>query len=312
MSSIKGLLATNSFLRTAKFVEHYEWLKDAAARRGVGLGLIGNSDVRCGFFDGCQERLAGVLEGKSFLIYWDKDIRLGRQLEAACKKNGIFMCNSANAIAACDDKSETYQRIWEWNETAQKSRRIRLIPTIAAPMTYGGIGYTDLSFIDGIMEMFSFPIVVKECFGSFGRQVYAAKTKEELKGIAARLAGVPHIYQEMEKNSFGRDVRLQVVGGRVVAAMYRYSENGDFRANVTNGAKKKPYFPSDEECEIAVRAAKILGLDYCGVDMLFSETGKADILCEVNSNAHFKNLFDCTGVNVADEIIEYVLKMAGR
>ena len=69
----------------------------------------------------------------------------------------------------------------------------------------------------------------------------------------------------------------------------------------------KVYEPSDAECQLAVQTAQILGLDFCGVDLLFEESGGvADIVCEVNSNAHFKNIHTCTGVNVAEKIMEYI------
>ena len=74
----------------------------------------------------------------------------------------------------------------------------------------------------------------------------------------------------------------------------------------------KCYTPSEEECNLALLTAKALGLDFAGIDLLFSGSGKngadeADIVCEVNSNAHFKNIHTCTGVNVAEKIIEYIL-----
>jgi len=150
-------------------------------------------------------------------------------------------------------------------------------------------------------------MVVKECFGSFGMQVYLAHDRKELEELTIKLGGVPFLYQKFHEASSGRDVRLQVVGDQVVAAMERYSENGDFRANITNGGSMKVYEPSDAECQLAVQTAQILGLDFCGVDLLFEETGGvADIVCEVNSNAHFKNIHTCTGVNVAEKIMEYI------
>lgn len=308
MSSIKGHIITNSFLRTDKFARHYEWLKESAGKYGVDLLMFENADVLCGYSCSNESRLSELLDGDSFLIYWDKDIRIGRQIENICSRKNILLCNSVESIAVCDDKSETYSRLWQWNLNNQKNQ-IPLVPTLVAPMTYLNIGYTNTDFLDDVIEELSLPVVVKECFGSFGMQVYLAETKDELKDIVLKLGGTPHIYQKFIEKSSGKDVRLQVVGDKVVAAMYRYSVNGDFRANVTNGAHMKPYKPSDDECELAVRTAKILGLDFGGIDMLFSDgNGRADLICEVNSNAHFKNIFDCTGVNVADEIMDYIIR----
>ena len=105
--------------------------------------------------------------------------------------------------------------------------------------------------------------------------------------------------------SRGKDIRIQVVGDQVVGAMYRYSET-DFRANVTAGGHMCDYEPSEEERRLAIRAARAVGCDFAGVDLLFGEDGP--LVCEVNSNAHFKNLLDCSGVNTAEEIMRYVIQ----
>ena len=81
----------------------------------------------------------------------------------------------------------------------------------------------------------------------------------------------------------------------------------DFRANLTLGGKMEPYTPDASQVELALKAAKALSLDFCGVDLLFGDR-EEPILCEVNSNAHFKNIFDCTGVNAAIPIMEHILE----
>ena len=137
-------------------------------------------------------------------------------------------------------------------------------------------------------------------------QVYLAESEEEVFSYTKKLEGIPFLYQKYLEKSAGRDVRLQVVGNQVVASMYRYSENGDFRANLSSGGSMKPYLASEREKALAVRTVEALGLDFAGVDLLFSENGEADFVCEVNSNAHFKNIHTCTGVNTADCIMEYI------
>lgn len=307
--SKKGHILINSFLKTEKFKEHYRWLQKSANKHGAKLFIIENSDIFCSYETNCEKKLLSILKGDSFLIYWDKDIRLGRQVSKICRKMNIPVYNSVESIEICDDKSLTYQKLWEWNQSQPNEEKIPLIPTITAPMTYMNIGYNDVAFLDKIEEELAFPIVVKECYGSFGKQVYLAKDKSQLKELALKLGGIPHIFQKFIAESSGMDVRLEVVGDKVCAAMYRYSVNGSFKANITDGAHMKPYSPSALECKLAVKTAKALGLDFCGVDMLFpTGSGEALLICEVNSNAHFKNIFDCTGINVADEIIKYILE----
>ena len=86
--------------------------------------------------------------------------------------------------------------------------------------------------------------------------------------------------------------------------MLRTNEN-DFRANITNGGSMQPYTPTKEQADMAIQVCDALKLDFAGVDILFGEKDEP-ILCEVNSNAHFKNLYDCTGVNTAEEILKYI------
>lgn len=296
----RGILVTNAFLRTEKFTEHYEWLRRAAQTFKMELELMDNAEK---IF--CIEDSPHWLEDYDFIVYWDKDIAYGRQLSRYADSHNMKIYNTVDAIAACDDKFETYYRLSCWNH-AHPDKRIPLLPTIMAPMTYGNIGYTDYRFLQAVEDMLGYPVVVKECFGSFGQQVYLAQDRQELKHLTEALAGKPFLYQKYAACSHGRDVRLQVVGDCVVAAMERHAIDGDFRANITNGGAMKPYLATAQEQALAVRVAGILELDFAGVDLLFGENGLADIVCEVNSNAHFKNICSCTGVDVAEKIMRHI------
>lgn len=300
----KGLLLTNAFLRTGKFVEHYEWLRRAAGERHVTLDILDNAQKLIEISE-----IPEWLRQYDFIIDWDKDISYAKTLSLFADKEKIPFFNSIDAIAACDDKYETYLRLAEWN-IEHPAERLEILPTICAPMTYQNVGYTQMDFLDTVEEAFGYPMVVKECFGSFGMQVYMAHDRKQLEELTKRLGGTAFLYQKYHKCSSGRDVRLQVVGDKVVAAMERYSENGDFRANITNGGSMKIYEPSEQEKRTAVQAAHILGLTFGGVDLLFNETGDmAQIVCEINSNAHFKNIYTCTGVNVADKIMDHIFSV---
>ncbi len=281
---MKGYLVINHFLRNEKFEEIYQWLADSARRQGMELIL--KTNVECmSCIGGKQEKEQDI----SFVLFWDKDIKLARMLEA----RGYQLFNCADAIQTCDDKALTH--------IALEKEGIPMPKTWISPMTYENIGYTDTSFLTQIEENLGYPMVVKECCGSFGMQVYLCHNREEVEKYFNRNV----IFQEYIPSSFGRDIRLQVVGDKVITAMYRYSENGDFRANITNGGKMKPYQWTKEQEELAVNSVKAIGLDFAGVDILFGED-ETPLVCEINSNAHFKNIFDCTGVNTADYILEYI------
>lgn len=305
-----GILLTNAFLRTDKFVEHYTWLQEAAGRLGISLTMKDGTDFFLPYGNEVEEALYEQIKDVDFILYWDKDIPLGKRLTLLGKKYHIPIFNSIEAIDLCDDKASAYDRLSLWNLDAKEGDKIPLIPTVPAPMTYQNTGYTKLDFVPRVIENFGLPMVIKECRGSFGMQVYLAETEEKVFQYTKKLEGIPFLYQKYIEESAGRDIRLQVVGDRVVASMYRYSENGDFRANLTNGGSMKPYDATEREKALAVRTVKALGLDFAGVDLLFAaKTGEADLVCEVNSNAHFKNIYTCTGVNTADHIMEYI---AGR
>lgn len=310
---IRGLFITNAFLKTDKFTEHYVYLLKAAEQMDMSLEMKTNADFFLPFGEVDESRefqtdiFADELVNYDFILYWDKDISLGRRISALVKKFSIPVFNSIEATELCDDKIATYQRLSEWNQRMKHEDQIPLIPTVMAPMTYSNVGYTDISFVSKIIGYLGLPLVIKECHGSFGMQVYLAKTEEEVYAYTKNLEGTPFLYQKFISGSSGRDVRLQVVGDRVVAAMYRYSESGDFRANLSNGGSMKSYEASETEKALAVRAIKALGLDFGGVDLLFSDS-EAKILCEVNSNAHFKNIYTCTGVNTAECMMEYISK----
>ncbi len=304
---MKGLLIYNSFLNTNKFTEHYTWLYEAAQKYGIELVKTGNATTLF-TTDAIETESKIDFKEFDFVIFWDKDVYEGKLLSKKLSELKIPMYNCIEAIENCDDKFKTLLKVQDWNND-NKSSQIQMIPTIPAPMTYSGIGYDDLGFAYKVIEKLGLPVIIKECFGSFGAQVYIANNIKELSEKIIELSGKPFIFQKFIKKSAGFDVRLQVIGDEVVAAMYRYNEKGDFRANISGGGSMKKYHPSDKEKELAINSVKALGLDFAGVDMLFSR-GKgydADILCEINSNAHFKNISECTGVNVADKIIKYIV-----
>ena len=178
--------------------------------------------------------------------------------------------------------------------------------TILAPKTFANVGYPQVRFAAEAARALGFPVVLKECFGSFGQQVYLFHDVDALCQKVQSLAGTPLLFQELIHESYGRDARINVVGGRVVACMLRQSTDGDFRSNLTRGGAMAPYSPTRAEAELAVRATELLGLDFAGVDVLFGRDGP--LLCEVNSNAHFKTTLECTGVNMAVEIMRHIAR----
>ncbi|MDO5293161.1 MAG: RimK family alpha-L-glutamate ligase [bacterium] len=286
---ITGYLVVNHFLNANKYNELYEYFLEAADEFGVNLILKTNAELIVE-----EEALYRDVNNVDFVLFWDKDIRLASLMENI----GYRLFNSARAIEVCDDKSLTYLEL--------KKAGVLMPKTIIGPKTFEHVDYTNTSFMDGIIKSLGLPLVVKECFGSFGMQVYLVNSKEELEKKLKETSPKPLIFQQLIRESAGRDVRLQVIGDQVVASMYRYSDSDDFRANLSIGGKMKPFVPTKEQEEIAIQCCKAIGLDFAGVDLLFGENHQTYV-CEVNSNAHFKNIYDCTKVNAANLIIKHVV-----
>lgn len=293
-----GWLVVNRFLHTEKFTEHTSWFLHAAKKQGISLSCKTNAEIPVMVTGG---KIMPVLQEElpDFVLFWDKDIRLAKALE----KMGVRLYNRAEAVYACDDKYETFYRL--------SGKGDFLLPvTIPAPMTYDNVGYHDFAFLDAVIGQLGFPMVVKECFGSFGMQVHLAGGRKELVEIVGKIGAKPMVFQQYIAKSRGKDLRLQVVGDEVVCAMLRESGTGDFRANLTLGGRMQAYEPSEEECALAVAAAKALELDFAGVDLLMEDDRR--YVCEVNSNAHFKKIADCTGVDVAEAIMSYIARCHGK
>ncbi len=288
-----GWLVVNHFIKSDKFIEIFEWLETAAKLQGIQMIRKTNAELMPVI--GGWEEIKLPEPKPDFVLFWDKDIRLAKFLEL----KGLRLFNSAKAIETCDDKSLTHISLL--------NAGIRMPKTVISPKTFERSGYGGYEFLEEVIHLLGLPVVIKECFGSFGQQVYLANNREELYETVKRIGIKPMLFQEFIASSRGRDIRINVVGGESVAAMYRYSENDDFRANITNGAKMKQYNPSSAQIQMAVSTCEKLKLDFAGVDILFGEN-EEPILCEVNSNAHFKNIFDCTGINVANFIIKHILK----
>ena len=289
---MNGWLIVNRFLYTDKFSELYDWLLRSADRHGSELKLFTNDHFLVRTDTGRISYWDTVPAKPDYIIFWDKDIRLARALEA----EGLRLYNCADAIEACDDKSLTAARL---------AGKVRMPKTFTLPFTYEHLGYNNPDFLNKLETELDYPYIIKECFGSFGAQVYLAGSGDEALSILEKTGGRPCIAQEYIGNGKGRDIRINVVGDKCVASMLRYNDN-DFRANITAGGHMKEYTPTESECRMALKVCRELKLDYAGVDILFGDDG-GPVLCEVNSNAHFKSIFDCTGINIADAIIEYIL-----
>ncbi len=282
---MQGWLVVNGFLQSNKFQQLYGYLANAAEQEGICLSLK-SSPMLC---VGLEDELAN--DTPDFVIFWDKDYLLAKRLEQA----GIPLFNGAEAMRVCDDKMLMAVAL---------QGKVCMPKTVLAPKTFEGVGYTDRAFLRQAAQSLGFPMVVKEAFGSFGAQVYLAEDETQLNAIVDNIGWKPFLMQEFISASKGRDVRINVVGKEVFCAILRENEH-DFRSNITGGGKGTEYVPTKEQAKLALDACCTLGLDFAGVDVLFGENDQP-ILCEVNSNPHFKSTYDCTGKDMSVSILRYI------
>ena len=297
-----GWLIVNGFLDNRLFDDLYISLLNEARYLNSELKLIKNTEFTLRADTGRIMHPDLCTDRPDYVLFWDKDIRLARALESA----GIRVFNNPDAIRICDDKALTFSKL---------SGIVRMPVTYNVPFTYETTGYIDTAFLDNIEASLKYPYVLKECFGSFGTGVYLIQSRQQCTDVLRAVSGRPCIIQEyigtgaVNGSYTGQDVRIYVVGDRCVAAMKR-SNDHDFRANIAGGGHAMAYTPCDEECMIALKVCNALKLDHAGVDILTGSDG-APVLCEVNSNAHFKGLCECTGVNIPRLIIENAIKQGG-
>ena len=162
---------------------------------------------------------------------------------------------------------------------------------------------------DGLVEKnIGFPCVVKVVTGSYGEGVYLCEKKRDYKKLMEFIDNIGNkktmIVQEYLNERVGEDLRVLVIGGKVVGAMKRTAPEGDFRANITAGGTGEN-FPLTEEIEYLAReTARALNLDIAGIDLLFDARGFR--VCEANSNPGFLGFEKYCGIDVADILTEYI------
>ena len=284
---MNGILIVNGFIQSPKFSDIYALLENAARPLGIRLRTIRGSSLP-------HERNSLKSLEADFVLFWDKDVLLARLLEDL----GIPVFNASGAIEDCDNKARTCLKL--------EQAGLPIPKTVFAPLTYENIGYTNTEFLQDAADLLGFPMVIKELYGSFGHQVYLAGDLEEARSIVRTIGAAPFLMQQFIASSFGRDVRVNVVGDQAIVGMLRQNEHGDFRSNITNGGTPRPWDLSDSQAELAVAACRILNLDHAGVDLLFGPDG-TPLVCEVNSNPHFRSTLDSTGIDLAPRILRHIL-----
>lgn len=283
--------------RNADLYSHRR-LVEAAESRGHDINVINH--LRC-YINIAAHKPDLFYEGKKLTGYDAVIPRIGasvtffgtavlRQFEMM----GVYPVNESVAITRSRDKLRSLQLL------ARKG--VGLPVTVFAHRTSNAEEIIDL--IGGA------PVVIKLLEGTQGIGVVLGETPKAAESIIQAFGGVKTniLVQEFVKEANGEDIRCLVVGDKVVASMMRKGKEGDFRSNLHQGGSAHAIRITPAERSTAVSAAKIMGLNVCGVDLLRSNHGP--VVMEVNSSPGLEGVENATGIDVAGKIIEFIERKA--
>ena len=203
---------------------------------------------------------------------------------------GVYPVNESVAITRSRDKLRSFQLL---------ARR-----GLGLPLTAFAHGTSEA---DDVIDMVGgTPVVIKLLEGTQGVGVVLADTKDAARSMIQAFGKLKAniLVQEYIKEAKAQDIRCLVVGGKVIASMMRKGADGEFRSNLHRGGSSKTVKITPEERSTAVRAARVMGLNVAGVDMLRSNHGP--VIMEVNSSPGLEGIEKATNIDVAGKIIEFI------
>ena len=225
--------------------------------------------------------------------------RYGSMIVRQFEMQGIYTITSSISIVRSRDKLRSMQLLARAG--------------VGIPKTVVSRGASSDSD-DLIDQLGGAPVIIKLARGTHGNGVVLAESKKAAKSVLQAFYvmdqdGTNILLQEFVKESAGMDIRVFVVGGKVIASMKRQSLDDDFRSNLHQGGQGEKVKLTDEERKVSIKAARSMGLNLCGVDLMRSERGP--LVLEVNSSPGF-GIEEVTGRDLATPIIEYIERNAKR
>ncbi len=272
-------------------------LKEAGRQRGHEMSVV--DYLRC-YMDITSHRPQVIYQGNPLQVdaiiprIGASNTFYGTAVVRQFEMMGVFVANESQAIARARDKL----------------RSLQLLARDGVGLPVTGCAHSTKD-IDGVISLAGgTPLVVKLIEGTQGVGVILAETKKAAQAVIEAFRGLDAniLVQEYIKEAGGSDIRCFVVGGRVVATMKRQAATGEFRSNLHRGGSAEKIKITPEERSTAVRAARTMGLNIAGVDLLRSNHGP--VVMEVNSSPGLEGIEKSTGVDVAGKIIEFIEKNA--
>ena len=272
-------------------------LKEAGKNRGHEMFVV--DYLRC-YMDITSRRPQVIYQGEPLKVdaiiprIGASNTFYGTAVVRQFEMMGVFVANESQAISRSRDKL----------------RSLQLLARDGVGLPVTGCAHSTKD-IDGVISLAGgTPLVVKLIEGTQGVGVILAETKKAAQAVIEAFRGLDAniLVQEYIKEAGGADVRCFVVGGKVVASMKRQAGPGEFRSNLHRGGTAEKVKITPEERSTAVRAARTMGLNISGVDVLRSNHGA--VVMEVNSSPGLEGIEKSTGVDVASKIIDFIEKNA--
>ncbi len=261
----------------------FDWMVSEAKTRGIELDVLFSENIifdeTSEFTFKSEERL---LRKPDFVLMRSYDFVLSRALES----KGVRLINSSMAMFVARNKALT--------SVFLNAHSVPTPKTIYANKS----SYTEtLCFFDGKSFVLKTPI------GSKGEGVFLIDSERKYNDLVAK-HGYPLQFQEYIAESRGMDIRSYVVGNRVVGAVKRISDS-DFRSNFSLGGRVELVELTEEIVDISLRAAKAVGLEFAGIDLLMSDRGL--LVCEVNGNAGFRSITSVSDIDMVKLLFDYIV-----
>jgi gamma-F420-2:alpha-L-glutamate ligase len=277
--------------------------KEEAEKMNIGIKLVAPEE-----FD-----LIVTKEGEKSILYNGKQVslpdclipRIGTVTYYSLaiirhfERLGVFILNSSQSMETSKDKLASLQLL--------ASNNIPIPKTMLAKFPIN---------ISVVEKEFKYPLVLKTITGSQGKGVFLLESRNKLNDIATLMEiskdpKINLILQEFISPSKGKDIRVIVIGGRTIGAMLRKAKGKNFKANYSAGGQVSPFDLNPAIEWLAVESARLMGLDIAGVDILFDKNNNYRI-CEINSYPGFEGFEKATGLNVPNEIFNYIkLRLEG-
>lgn len=279
--------------------DRIRWEEKALATAAEAKGLENNRiDVKEIYLDTdwspkeTQEKFGDVILQRCISYF------RGLHTTAFLESKGLKVINNMDVSLTCGNKLLTTMKL-------EKAK----VPT---PRTI--LSFTEESALNSI-ETLGYPAVLKPVTGSWGRMVVQLKDREtaqamlEMRGQMEGSLNQIYYVQEMVQRP-PRDIRTIVAGDRIIAAIYRYAPDGDWRTNIARGGHGDICKVTSELEDVALRAAETVGGGLLGVDAM--ESPRGILVHEVNNTVEFKGAASVCSIDIAGEIIDYMLKEARR